>query len=94
MGNIAKANRLNSYYESESNFTPQELRVMQCLNMNITDAWSISAHTGIMITSVRRCLTDLQQAGYIEETGSIYKELTKRNVTTYKVIKNKQATLF
>jgi DNA-binding MarR family transcriptional regulator len=94
LGQIAKNNRLNSYYESESNFTPQELRVMQCLNMNITDAWSISAHTGIMITSVRRCLTDLQQAGYIEETGSVYNEFTKRNVTTYKVIKNKQATLF
>jgi hypothetical protein len=94
MGKIAQQNRINSFIESEPNFTPQERKVLICLNMGLTDAWSISNHTGELITSVRRCLTDLQQAGYIEETGSVYNEFTKRNVTTYKVIKNKQATLF
>lgn len=62
--------------------------------MGLKDAWSISNHTGELITSVRRCLTDLCKANEIEESGSVYNEQTKRTVTTYKVIKNKQATLF
>ena len=90
---IAKQNRLNSYYESESNFTPQEIKVMQCLEMGINDAWSISKHKNILITSVRRALTDLCNSKDIYESGTKFNEETQRTVTTYGIT-NKQQTLF
>lgn len=93
---ITKQNKFDSYNESKPKFTEQEQQVMIQLNFGFTDAWSISKRTGMLITSVRRCLTDLSDAGEITENGTVYNEETKRNVTAYKVIHEtkKQLELF
>lgn len=62
------------------------------LNFGISDAWSISKRTGMLITSVRRCLTDLSDAGQITENGTVYNEETNRNVTSYKVLTEQEKT--
>lgn len=94
--NTARKNKSDSYYESKPKFTEQEQTVLIQLNFGISDAWSISKRTGMLITSVRRCLTDLSDAGEITENGTVYNEETKRNVTAYKVIHEtkKQLKLF
>ena len=92
----AKRNKADSYYESKPKFTEQEQQVLIQLNFGISDAWNISKTTGMLITSVRRCLTDLSDAGQITENGTVYNEETNRNVTSYKVIHEtkKQLELF
>jgi len=94
--NPARKNKTDSYHESKPKFTEQEQTVLIQLNFGISDAWSISKRTGMLITSVRRCLTDLSDAGEITENGTVYNEETKRNVTAYKVIHEtkKQLELF
>ena len=94
--NNARKNKIDSYHESKPKFTEQEQQVMIQLNFGISDAWSISKKTGMLITSVRRCLTDLSDAGQITENGTVYNEETNRNVTSYKVIHEtkKQLQLF
>ena len=94
--NNASRNKIDSYHESKQKFTDQEQTVLIQLNFGISDAWSISKRTGMLITSVRRCLTDLSDAGEITENGTVYNEETKRNVTAYKVIHEtkKQLELF
>lgn len=92
----AKQNKIDSYHESKPKFTEQEQQVLIQLNFGISDAWSISKATGMLITSVRRCLTDLSDAGQITENGTVYNAETNRNVTAYKVIHEtkKQLELF
>lgn len=92
----AKQNKIDSYHESKPKFTEQEQQVLIQLNFGISDAWSISKQTGMLITSVRRCLTDLSDAGQIAENGTVYNAETNRNVTSYKVIheSKKQLQLF
>lgn len=89
---ITKQNKLDSYNESKPKFTDQEQRVLIQLNFGISDAWSISKRTGMLITSVRRCLTDLSDAGQITENGTVYNEETNRNVTSYKVLTEQEKT--
>ena len=93
---ISKKNKADSYSESRPKFTEQEQQVLIQLNFGISDAWSISKATGMLITSVRRCLTDLSDAGQITEIGTVYNAETNRNVTAYKVIheSKKQLQLF
>ena len=92
----ARKNKIDSYHESKPKFTEQEQQVLIQLNFGISDAWSISKTTGMLITSVRRCLTDLSDAGQITENGTVYNADTNRNVTAYKVIHEtkKQLELF
>ena len=92
----ARKNKSDSYHESKPKFTEQEQQVIIQLNFGISDAWSISKQTGMLITSVRRCLTDLCSAGQITENGTVYNADTNRNVTAYKVIHEtkKQLELF
>ena len=94
--NNASRNKIDSYHESKQKFTDQEQQVLIQLNFGISDAWSISKQTGMLITSVRRCLTDLSDAGQITENGTVYNADTNRNVTAYKVIHEtkKQLELF
>jgi len=94
--NNARKNKADSYHESKQKFTEQEQQVLIQLNFGISDAWSISKQTGMLITSVRRCLTDLSDAGQITENGTVYNQETNRNVTSYKVIheSKKQLQLF
>jgi len=84
--NTARKNKIDSFNESKPKFTEQEQQVLIQLNCGITDAWSISKRTGMLITSVRRCLTDLSDAGQIAENGTVYNEETNRNVTAYRVL--------
>lgn len=88
----AKQNRYSSYLQSESNFNNQESKVIDCLQSGINDAWSISSKTGMLITSVRRCLTDLKDRNEIQECGTMHNIFTNRNVTTYKIV-SKQLSL-
>jgi hypothetical protein len=93
MTTIAKQNRKSSFDNSVEYFGKQETEVLQCLEMGINDAWSIAAHKNLLITSVRRALTDLCQADYIYESGTKFNEETQRTVTTYGIT-NKPNTLF
>jgi len=100
--NTSHRNKIDSFNESKPKFTEQEQQVLIQLNCGISDAWSISKRTGMLITSVRRCLTDLSNAGQIAENGTVYNEETNRNVTAYRVttetekqnISKKQLQLF
>ncbi len=89
---IAKKNKRDSYDESKPKFTDQEQQVLIQLNFGFSDAWTIHRRTGMMITSVRRCLTDLCSAGVIAENKTVYNEDTKRNVTAYRVLSEQEKT--
>lgn len=86
--NIARKNKTDSFHESKPMFTDQEQQVLVNINLGISDAWSIHKRTGMLITSVRRCLTDMAQRGEICENGTVYNEETKRYVTKYKINQN------
>ncbi len=83
---IAKQTRNESLAETRPHFNKQESEILIQLNLGKTDAWSIASATGIMITSVRRALTDLCGKDIICEKGNIFNWQTGRNVTTYKII--------
>ncbi len=78
-----RRHRSESFAKSKPRFTEQENQVILQLNMGIRDAWSIANKTGMLITSVRRCLTDLVSKGAIIESGTIFNTNTQRNVTAY-----------
>lgn len=82
-----RRNRRESFIKSKPRFTEQEHQVMLQLNMGICDAWSIANKTGMLITSVRRCLTDLVSKAAIAEIGITFNAETQRNVTTYRTLK-------
>jgi len=86
----ARRNRRESYTKTKPRFTAQEEEVLRQLNMGINDAWSISNKTHMLITSVRRALTDLTTKGVVMESGTTFNAETNRNVTTYKVLSVKQ----
>lgn len=90
---ISEKNRSESFKQSQPNFNEQEIRVLQQLNMGHTDARTIYLHTGIYLTSVRRALTDLEQAGHIQQMGKTKDQETGRNVTVYKPLKDLQLSL-
>lgn len=92
--NTSKKNKIDSFHESKMKFTEQEQQVLIQLNLGISDAWSIHKRTGMLITSVRRCLTDLSNAGQIAENGTVYNEETNRNVTAYKVLTEQEKHTF
>ena len=87
MNDIARHNRKESYDLSKPEFSEQEQIVMDHLAMGVNHAWLISKRTGLLITSVRRCLTNLYDKGegVIKETGTVFNDDTKRNVTTYAI---------
>ncbi len=91
--NYSTQTRYESYIESRPKFKDQNEQVIDCINIGLVDAWSISVNTNMLITSVRRALTNMRNDGLIEETGTTYHKGTNRNVTTYK-IKENQLTLF
>ena len=94
MRKFSTKNRKDSYSEAKYQFSQQEEEIMRQINMGYTDAWSISEKTGMLITSVRRALTNMTDAGILEESGSKYHQGTDRNVTTYKPFKTIQKSLF
>lgn len=87
---IAKNVRRKSLEESKPFFNNGEMIVLRHINMGYRDAWSISKKSGMLITSVRRALTDLHQGGAIVETATKYNEETQRSVTTYAVATNNE----
>lgn len=94
MRKFSTKNRNDSYSEAKYQFSQQEEEIMRQINMGYTDAWSISNKTGMLITSVRRALTNMTDSGILEESGSTYNAETNRNVTTYKPFKTIQKSLF
>lgn len=87
---IAKNARRKSLEESKPFFNNGEMIVLRYINMGYRDAWSISKKSGMLITSVRRALTDLHQGGAIVETATKFNEETQRSVTTYAVATNNE----
>lgn len=85
-----RRNRRESFQKSKPKFTEQEHQVLMQLNMGLNDAWSISNKTGMLITSVRRSLTDLVSKGAIAEIGTTFNPETQRNVTTYRTLSVKE----
>ena len=83
---ITKQNRDESFAETRPHFNKQETEILVQLNLGKTDAWSIASATGMLITSVRRALTDLCGKNIISESGNTFNWETGRNVTTYKII--------
>lgn len=86
-----RKNRRDSYNQTKPRFTEQEQQVLIQLNFGVTDAWSIHLRTGILCTSVRRCLTDLVKKNAIIETGTTHHAETNRNVTTYRTLNQSEA---
>lgn len=91
--NLASQTRYESYLASRPKFETQEEQVLDAITNGLVDAWSISSVTGMLITSVRRALTNLKKDGKIVESGTTYHKGTERNVTIYKVI-YQQLTLY
>jgi len=89
---IAKQTRNKSYAETRPHFNNQETQILIQINLGKKDAWSIAAATGIMITSVRRGLTDLCGKNIICDNGDTFNWETGRNVTTYKIIDRSAVT--
>lgn len=87
---IAKNVRRKSLEESKPFFNNGEMIVLRHINMGYRDAWSISKKSGLLITSVRRALTDMHQRGAIVETATKFNEETQRSVTTYAVATNNE----
>lgn len=90
---ITAQTRYESYLKSKPDFSNQNEQILDCIAIGLVDAWSISYNTNMLITSVRRALTNLCKDGIIEESGTTYHAGTNRNVTTFK-IKESQLTLF
>lgn len=86
----SRQHRRESYQKTKPRFTEQENSVLLQLNMGLNDAWSISNKTGMLITSVRRSLTDLVTKGAIAEIGTTFNPDTQRNVTTYRTLNLKE----
>lgn len=86
-----RRNRRESFVQTRPTFTEQEQQVMIQINMGVTDAWSISYKTGMLTTSVRRCLTDLVKKNAITENGTVYHAETNRNVTAYRTLTQSEA---
>lgn len=91
--NYSTQTRYQSYIESKPKFKDQNEQVIDCIKIGLVDAWSIEANTNMLITSIRRSLTNLCKQGIIEESGTTFHKATNRSVTTYK-IKENQLTLF
>jgi len=83
---LAKSVRKESHAKSIDSFSTQEKAVLDSLDKGCNHAWIISYDTGMLITSVRRCLTCLCKSNVIEESGTSYYSPTKRTVTNYKRI--------
>ncbi len=61
--NFVKKESLESVLE---NFPEQEKIVFNSIDSGFTDAHSIADKTGLLITSIRRALTNLRKKNYIE----------------------------
>ena len=90
--NIAEKNRKESYDKSKEQFSEQERYVLKCLALGYDHAWSIQEASRInphektmLITRVRRCLTNLVDKDVIYECGTVFYSPTERNVTRYKI---------
>ena len=84
--NLTKQTRDESFAETRPHFNKQETEILIQLNLGKADAWSIASATGMLITSIRRGLTDLCSKNIICEKGNMFNWETGRNVTTYKII--------
>lgn len=79
------SNRNESYHKSLDDFPGQDEIVLTCIRRGFNHAWGIAIQMNMLITSVRRSLTNLKNKGIICESGTVYYPQTKRNVTTYKI---------
>lgn len=85
--------RKDSYEKSKENFSVQEREILHQIKCGRCDAWSISAHINMLITSVRRALNSLVKKNAIEVSGSAWNIGTERSVSKYK-ISERQEKLF
>jgi len=82
---IAKTNRAKSYEKTKPHFNNGEMAVLRFINMGYKDAWSIHKQSGMLLTSVRRALTDMHQRGHLVETNTVFNAETGRSVTSYSI---------
>lgn len=78
--------RKESYEKIKPYISYGERKVIAAIKIGMTDAWSISNYTGMLITSVRRALHDLTKNNILELDGTIYHKGTNRNINKYKEI--------
>jgi hypothetical protein len=77
--------RKESYEKSKSEFSKQEKEVLHEIRCGRSDAWSISGHIPMLITSVRRALNSLAKKKAIEVTEKVWNIGTGRFVSKYKI---------
>jgi transcription initiation factor IIE alpha subunit len=85
--------RNESFKISKPDFNKQELEIIHCIESGLTNAWQIENATNMLITSIRRALTNLDKRNIIEPVGKFYFKPTQRKVTTYRIA-SKQGVLF
>ena len=92
--NLAEQIRNESLKLSKDDFSEQERRVLACIRIGmdvgykkLRHAWGIrdALSYGMLITSVRRALSNLKADGEIEVDGTIHYDPTDRNVSLYKI---------
>ena len=85
--------RNESFKKSKPDFNKQELEIIHCIESGLTNAWQIENATNMLITSIRRALTNLDKRKVIQPIGKKYYTATKRTVTVYELV-TKQGELF
>lgn len=87
--------RRKSYRQSQPSFNAQEQRVIECVKSGVDNAWAIAERERMIITSVRRALTNLSQEKIgrkknrkrmLEAFDTIYYAPTDRRISRYKLI--------
>lgn len=87
--------RKQSYAQSEPSFNAQEMRVINCVKSGRDNAWAIQADTGMLITSIRRALTNLSaeklkgkenKKRVLEAFDTTEHKPTNRNISKYRVL--------
>lgn len=77
-------NRRDSYHQSLPSFKRQDNTIFACIYSGLDNSEAISNRCGILLTSVRRSLSDLKRKNFIVETGRIQGSLG-RTITTYAI---------
>jgi len=83
---ISKQVRNKSLKKVKPEFNAQEIQVINCIKSGMDNCWAIQADTNMLITSVRRCLTNLDKRDVIFSIGQTYNAPTDSHVTRYKLI--------
>lgn len=83
---ITKEVRKESYEKSKPKFSSQERHILNCIKGGYTTAWEIHSNSfNMLITSIRRALSDLVKDDVIDVIGKRHHKATNRDESVYKI---------